>query len=78
MKRMEIAVQGAREEEIAMEILKGIYGALQGHGYADVSVRTETVPEPAVLRPLNIPAFMTRKHPDVAWGTQPDAEAVGR
>lgn len=74
MKKIEIAVHGAQEEEIAMEILAGIYGAVQGHGYADVSVRAETVKESTVLPELYIQSFMMGKHPYAAWGTQPDAE----
>ena len=43
MKKMSIVINGQHEEEIGLEILQGIYAAIQNHGYTDVSVQAETV-----------------------------------
>ena len=36
MKKMSIVINGQHEEEIGLEILQGIYAAIQNHGYEDV------------------------------------------
>lgn len=43
MKKIEVLINGAHEEEIGHEILAGIYGAVQNHGYTDVSVKADTL-----------------------------------
>lgn len=58
MKRIEIVVNGQYEEEIALEVLRGVYGAVQNNGYTDVSVNTETVKE--AKKELQIPSFLTQ------------------
>lgn len=45
MKKIEITVSSAREEEISLEIMQGVYGALLSHGYDGVSINTETMPD---------------------------------
>lgn len=45
MKRFEVVIKGKYEKEIGLEILSGIYAAVQNHGYTDVSVQAETVEE---------------------------------
>lgn len=57
MKRFEIIISGEHEEAIGLEILKGIYAAIQNHGYSDVSFLTETVGEQH-RREMEIPEFM--------------------
>ena len=61
MKRFEIAIRGTDEEVIGMEILTAVYEAIQGHGYHDVSIQAETIPEKGGFL---VPGFMKRK--DVA------------
>ena len=41
MKKMSIVINGQHEEEIGLEILQGIYAAIQNHGYTDVSVQAD-------------------------------------
>lgn len=45
MKKMSIVINGQHEEEIGLEILQGIYAAIQNHGYTDVSVQAEELAE---------------------------------
>ena len=59
MKRFEIEVSGRDEEAIALEIMKGIYGAMQSHEYCDVSVHTES--RGGNAGQIEVPAFMQRK-----------------
>lgn len=56
MKKMSIVINGQHEEEIGLEILQGIYAAIQNHGYTDVSVQAETVNQ---RKEIEIPAFLT-------------------
>lgn len=56
MKKMSIVINGQHEEEIGLEILQGIYAAIQNHGYTDVSVQAETVNQ---CKEIEIPAFLT-------------------
>lgn len=56
MKKFEIVINGAYEEEIGLEIMQGIYAAIQNHGYTDVSVKADTVTEQ--VRDLQIPDFL--------------------
>lgn len=37
MKKMSIVINGQHEEEIGLEILQGIYAAIQNHGYSQDS-----------------------------------------
>lgn len=57
MKKIEVIISGKHEEAIGLEILTGIYAAIQNHGYSDVSVWAETLPEKAAGG-LEIPAFL--------------------
>lgn len=43
MKRIEIIVSSAMEEEISLEIMQGVYGALLTHGYDGISINTESI-----------------------------------
>lgn len=45
MKKFEVVIAGEHEEEIGLEILQGIYAAIQNHGYTDVSVQADTIEE---------------------------------
>lgn len=56
MKKVSIVINGQYEEEIGLEILQGIYAAIQNHGYTDVSVQAETVNQ---CKEIEIPAFLT-------------------
>lgn len=67
MKKMSIVINGQHEEEIGLEILQGIYEAIQNHGYTDVSVQTETVNQ---RREIEIPAFLTQYTHREGRGTQ--------
>ena len=58
MKKFEVVIKGAHEEEIGHEILQGIYAAIQAHGYTDVSVHADTIDEKK-FRELQIPEFLT-------------------
>lgn len=58
MKKFEIIINGAHEEEIGLEIMQGIYAAIQNHGYTDVSVKADTVAEEK--KELQVPAFLTQ------------------
>lgn len=57
MKKFEVVICGEHEEAIGLEILTGIYAAIQNHGYSDVSVYAETLPE-KVSGELEIPQFL--------------------
>lgn len=64
MKRIEIIVSSALEEEISLEIMQGIYGALLAHDYNGIAVNMETVPDVKTRRggrdlaqELRIPEF---------------------
>lgn len=43
MKKIEIMISSVQEEEISLEIMQGVYGALLCHGYDGISINTETV-----------------------------------
>ena len=43
MKKIEIIVSSKLEEEISLEIMQGVYGALLNHGYDGISINAETV-----------------------------------
>ena len=58
MKKFEVVIKGAHEEEIGHEILQGIYAAIQAHGYTDVSVHADTIDEKK-CKELQIPEFLT-------------------
>lgn len=58
MKKFEIAVSGEHEEEIGLEILRGIYEAVQNHGYTDVSVKADTIEE-MKKGSIQMPEFLT-------------------
>ena len=49
MKKFLVEISGEHEAEIGQEILTGIYEAVQKHGYADVSVKAETIKEKSEL-----------------------------
>lgn len=57
MKKFEILVSGAHEEEVGLEIMQGIYAAIQNHGYTDVSVNANTIEESS-NKELQIPEFL--------------------
>ena len=62
MKRIEIIVSSAMEEEISLEVMQGVYGALLCHGYDGVSINTETIQDKnrdtqEIAKKLRIPEF---------------------
>lgn len=57
MKKFEVVIKGEHEEEIGHEILKGIYAAIQNHGYTDVSVQADTIKKQN-HEELQMPEFM--------------------
>lgn len=61
MKRFEITVKGVEEQEIGLEILTAVYAAVQGHGYHDISIQAETVPDRGRSRGFWVPDFMRRQ-----------------
>ena len=61
MKKFEVVIKGAHEEEIGHEILQGIYAAIQNHGYTDVSVQADTIEERAHGE-LQVPDFLRPQH----------------
>ncbi|MCM1120088.1 MAG: hypothetical protein NC543_12110 [bacterium] len=61
MKRFEITVKGVEEQEIGLEILTAVYAAVQGHGYHDISIQAETVPDRGRPRGFWVPDFMRRQ-----------------
>lgn len=58
MKRFEITVKGVEEQEIGLEILTAVYAAVQGHGYHDISIQAETIPDRGRPRGFWVPDFM--------------------
>ena len=58
MKEIKINVNGQFEEEIALEIIQGVYAAISNHGYTDVSVEAQSVSEKQ--RELQVPSFLTQ------------------
>lgn len=61
MKRFEITVKGVEEQEIGLEILTAVYAAVQGHGYHDISIQAETIPDRGRPRGFWVPDFMRRQ-----------------
>lgn len=61
MKRFEITIKGAKEREIGQEILSAVYAAVQAHGYHDVSIQAETIPDRGRPREFWMPEFMRRQ-----------------
>lgn len=57
MKKIEIVINGEHEEAIGHEILSSVYGAVQGHGYTDVSVKADTIRD-VTKGELKLPAFL--------------------
>lgn len=62
MKRFEITVKGVEEQEIGLEILTAVYAAVQAHGYHDISIRAETVPDRGRPKGFWVPDFMKRQN----------------
>ncbi len=58
MKRFEITIKGVEEQEIGLEILTAVYAAVQSHGYHDVSIQAESVPDRGRPRGFWVPDFM--------------------
>lgn len=42
MKKIEITLNGQREEKIAQAIMESIYGAIKKNGYCDINVTSHT------------------------------------
>lgn len=62
MKKIEIIVSSKLEEEISLEIMQGVYGALLNHGYDGISINAETVQDSdrerqELSKKLQIPEF---------------------
>lgn len=55
MKKLEVVIKGEHEEEMGREMLSGIYGVIQNHGYTDVSVRADTIADKGCIQ---IPDFL--------------------
>lgn len=55
MKKLEVVIKGEHEEEMGREMLSGIYGVIQRHGYTDVSVRADTIADRGCIQ---IPEFL--------------------
>lgn len=46
MKEIKIALSGEKEEQIAQHIMKSVYEAINEHGYCDINLCADTIPEP--------------------------------
>lgn len=62
MKKIEIVVSSAMEEEISLEIMQGVYGALLTHGYEEIAINTESIQDgernrQEMARKIRIPEF---------------------
>lgn len=57
MKEIKIVLNGKKEEQIALHIMKSVYEAISEHGYCDINLYADTVQEPR--KELQIPTFLT-------------------
>ena len=46
MKEIKIVLSGEKEEQIAQHIMKSVYEAINEHGYCDINLCADTIPEP--------------------------------
>ena len=58
MKEIKIALSGEKEEQIAQHIMKSVYEAINEHGYCDINLCADTIPEPR--KDIQIPTFLTQ------------------
>lgn len=58
MKEIKIALSGEKEEQIAQHIMKSVYEAINEHGYCDINLCADTIPEPR--KNIQIPTFLTQ------------------
>lgn len=58
MKEIKIALSGEKEEQIAQHIMKSVYEAINEHGYCDINLCVDTIPEPR--KDIQIPTFLTQ------------------
>ena len=50
--------QAMKEEQIDQHIMKSVYEAINEHGYCDINLCADTIPEPR--KDIQIPTFMTQ------------------
>lgn len=58
MKEIKIVLSGEKEEQIAQHIMKSVYEAINEHGYCDINLCADTIPEPR--EDIQIPTFLTQ------------------
>ena len=58
MKEIKIVLSGEKEEQIAQHIMKSVYEAINEHGYWDINLCADTIPEPR--KDIQIPTFLTQ------------------
>lgn len=58
MKEIKIVLSGKKEEQIAQHIMMSVYEAINEHGYCDINLFSDTIPEPR--KEIQIPAFLTQ------------------
>lgn len=58
MKEIKIALSGEKEEQIAQHIMKSVYEAINEHGYCDINLCADTIPEPR--KDIQIFTFLTQ------------------
>lgn len=58
MKKIEILLNGKQEERIAQHIMMSVHEAINEHGYCDINLYADTIPEHE--KELQIPAFLTQ------------------
>ena len=58
MKEIKIVLSGEKEEQIAQHIMKSVYEAINEHGYCDINLCADTIPEPR--KDIQIPTFLTQ------------------
>lgn len=51
MKEIKIVLSGEKEEQIAQHIMKSVYEAINEHGYCDINLCADTIPEPDTYIP---------------------------
>ena len=56
MKEIKIVLSGEKEEQIAQHIMKSVYEAINEHGYCDINLCADTIPEPR--KDIQIPTFL--------------------
>ena len=52
MKEIKIVLSGEKEEQIAQHIMKSVYEAINEHGYCDINLCADTIPEPRKVKTM--------------------------